>query len=884
MARLLLNDRLFDAPEGATLLDAARAAGLDIPTLCQDRRLDAASACRLCEVEVEGQERTLCACATPAADGMAVRTHTEALEAYRRGVLEMLARRYPADAPALLPEAPFHRLLARYGVEAKGERDPAKADASHPYLHVDMNQCIDCYRCVHICAELQGQFVWKVMDRGGRTRVEPAAGTLQDSGCVSCGACADTCPTGAIVDKARLEFGPAKAWTRTVCPYCGTGCEMEVGTRDGRIVQVKPAMDSPVNRGHLCVKGRYGSGFVDAPDRVLHPMVRRGGVWRRASWDEALDEAAGLLRRVRDEHGGEAIGVLGSSRATNEEGFLAQKFARLVLGSGNVDCCARVCHGPSAAGLAAAVGTGAATNSFSDIERAASLMVVGANPTENHPIVGARIKQRALKGAPLVVIDPRRTELAKLATVHLALRPGTNLPLLLALAHVIVHEDLANDAFVEARTEGFEAFVQSLAPWPPERAAEVCGVEAEAIRAAARIYATARPAYMCHGLGVTEHIQGTDGVAALAHLAMLTGNLGVEGAGVNPLRGQNNVQGCAQMGCEPKRLTGYQPLDKALAAHEARWGARLPGPGLDVLQMVDAAGAGNLKALVAIGYDVYLSNPDAGTTEAALAQLEGCVVVDLFMNETARAFGTVFLPVCSSFEKDGTFMNGDRRVQRVRAALPPRGESKTDLEVMALLADRLGFGEAFRYTGPSEVWDEIRDLWPAVAGISYARLEAGGIQWPCPTESHPGTAVLHREGFPVGPRASFRPQTWNPSGEFAGGDWPLQLNTGRSLFHFNAATMTDRTRNRDLWPVDGLDIHPGDARVHGIADGDPVRVESRHGAFTLKARITEDVREGELFCTFHDAAAFVNRATGRGRDPVTHTPEYKVTAVRIAKA
>ncbi len=884
MARILLNDQPFDAAEGVSILDAALAAGLDIPRLCNDRRMDAASACRLCEVEVKGQERPLCACATPAAEGMEVRTHTPELEAYRRGVLEMLARNYPGDAPARIPEAPFHRLLARYGVTAQGQRDPAKADDTHPYLKVDLSQCIDCYRCVHICAEVQGQFVWKVLDRGGRTRVEATGGSLLQSECVACGACADTCPTGAIVDRSRVELGPAETWTRTVCPYCGTGCEMQVGVREDRIVAVKPALDAPVNQGHLCVKGRYGSGFVDAEDRILHPMVRRDGEWVRVSWDQALYEAAALLLRVKAEHGPGAIGVLGSSRATNEEGFLAQKLARLALGTGNVDCCARVCHAPSAAGLGLTLGTGAATNSFADIEQAASLLVFGANPTENHPIVGARLKQRALHGAPLIVVDPRRTELARMATVHLALRPGTNLPLLLAMAHVIVREGLEDRDFIAARTEGFEAFARSLDAWPPERAAQVCGLDAEDIYAAARLYATVKPAYMCHGLGVTEHIQGTETVTALAHLALLTGNLGVTGGGVNPLRGQNNVQGTAQMGCEPRRLTGYQPMDKAREAHEYRWGAALPGPGLDVLQMVDAARDGGFKALVAIGYDVFLSNPDAAASEAALRNLEGLVVVDLFMNETARAFGTVFLPACSSFEKEGTFMNGDRRVQRVRAALKPRGEARSDQDILCALAARLGWEEAFTYAGPAEVWEEIRGLWPAVGGITYPRLEAeGGLQWPCPTESHPGTAVLHRDSFPVGARAAFRPQAWNPSGEFPTARWPLQLNTGRGLFHFNAATMTDRTRNHALQPTDRLDVHPLNAREHGLADGDAVKVESRHGAFTMKVRISDRVRPGELWCTFHAAGIFVNRATGRGRDPVTHTPEYKVTAVAISK-
>jgi formate dehydrogenase major subunit len=887
MLCVTIDGQQHELAAGLTVLQALNALGVEVPQLCHDERVAPAAVCRLCLVEVEGEPHPVPACATPLSNGMAVRTHSRRLEADRRTILAMLARRHPADV-SRLPETPFLRVLRAYGVDGElgGTRDPSLVDDSHPYLYADMSRCIDCYRCVRICNELQGQFVWMVLNRGDRTRIVPDSGTtLRESSCVSCGACVDTCPTNALEDKTLRSLGLPTDWTRTTCPYCGVGCEMEVGTREGGIVTVRPSLDAPVSKGHLCAKGRYAFGFLRAPDRVTAPMIREGERWREVSWSEAIGFVAGRLRGILERHGPRSVGVLGSARATNEENYVAQKLARVVLGTHNVDCCARVCHAPSAAALKAMLGTGAATNSYDDIEQARTLLVCGANVTENHPIVGARIKQAALRGANLVVIDPRRIELAEHADIHLQLRPGTNVPLLNAMAQVIMTEGLVDEAFVRERVserDGFEAFV---ANWAPERAAAICGVEAALIREAARLYARERPSMSVHGLGMTEHVQGTEGVMCLVNLALLTGNLGKPGTGVNPLRGQNNVQGAAHMGCEPENLTGFVPVEEGRARFESAWDAPLPSTrGLDLMTMLDAARAGRFRALWAIGYDVLLTNPDARATREALASLELLVVQDLFLNETARDLGTVFLPVAASFEKDGTFMNAERRIQRVRRVVAPPAGAKADWEILCEVARAMGHPEGFGFQSAEEIWNEVRALWKVGAGISYARLEQGGIQWPCPSEDHPGTRVLHAEVFPIGRRASLGRIDFHPTPETTTEDYPFLLMTGRTLYQFNAGTMTGRTLNMVLRPRDVLSVSLEDARQLGLEDGERVRIRSCHGEAVLPANLDPAMRPGELFATFHTAEAFLNRVTGPHRDRHTDTPEYKVTAVRVEKA
>ncbi len=839
----------------------------------------------MCLVEIEGEPRLMPACATEAREGMVVTARSQALEHFRRAELEWYAARLSPQTVAEHPGKELHRLMRRYDVAATGgPPDPSRYDTSVATIRVDMDQCIECMRCVRICDELQGQSVWHLLGRGSESRVVPKRGELLlEGGCVSCGACVDSCPTGALID-ARAE--EPEAWTRTVCPYCGVGCELEMGTRGGAIVAARPALTSPVNKGHLCTKGRYGHDFVRAPDRLTQPLLRAGREWRPATWDAALDFCAAELTRIRDAYGPGAIGVLGSARATNEENYLAQKFARVVIGTHNVDCCARVCHTPSAKALKTMLGAGAGTNSFDDIEKARTIMVVGANPLECHPVVGARIRQQALRGhAQLIVIDPRRTELAEVARLHLAPKPGTNIPLLNALAHVIVGEDLLDQDFVSRRVDGLDAFRAAVAPWTPERAAEICGVPAQAIREAARLYAGAGPSYCAHGLGVTEHVQGTEGVMALVNLALITGNLGKPGTGINPLRGQNNVQGAAHMGCDPSILTGSASIPERRSLFEAEWGAPLPAEhGLNLMEMIDAAAAGRLKALWVIGYDILPTLAHESAVAEALGRLELLIVQDLFMTETAQGFGHVVLPAAASFEKDGTFMNAERRVQRVRQVAPPPGACRTDWRITCDLAGRMGHRAGFAFEKAEEIWDEIRRVWPEGAGMTYARLGEKGLQWPCLDESDPGTEVLHAEAFASGPRAALRPIDFKPTPEVADSDYPFLLTTGRRLQQFNVGNMTRRTANLQLRPTDTLDLAPADALRLSLVSGDMARVRSRYGEARLPVHVDPAIAEGQAFATFHDPSVRLNRVTSAHRDAMVGSPEYKVTAVAIEHA
>ncbi|TCS33082.1 formate dehydrogenase major subunit [Paucimonas lemoignei] len=880
MLRVTLNGVQVECAYDSTVLQVLRANGCDVPALCHDDRLKPVGACRLCMVEIEGEPRPVASCTTLPAEGMVILTDTPALRSLRSTNLSLLATHYPVDAVQRDPAHPFHRLLDEYGVLPGNQpRDFLFHDASHPYLGVDMDRCISCYRCARICDEVQGQFVWWAWERGARTHLAPDGDTLLDGGCVSCGACVDSCPSGALFDKRSTK---PERWTRSTCVYCGVGCQMDVGSSNGRVVQVRPAA-SPVNRGHLCVKGRYAFEFNHAEDRVTTPLLRQDGKWHAVSWDEALDYTAGKLQEIAARDGSDAIGVLGSARATNEENYLAQKFARVVLRTNNVDCCARVCHTPSAKALKTMLGTGAATNSFDDIERTKLFLLCGCNPTENHPIVGARIKQAVRNGAQLIVIDPRRIELADYATLHLPVRIGQNIALFNAMAATIIDEGLLDHGFAADRVEGLAQFVEFIRDYAPEKVADACGIPADLIRSAARLYAKAKPAMCFHGLGVTEHTQGTEGVMTLINLALLTGNLGKAGAGINPLRGQNNVQGAAQMGCDPNSLTGAQSISEARTRFEAIWRAPVPqNRGLDLMAMMDAAAAGSFTALWAFGYDVYLSLANVNQTGKALEKLDLVIIQDLFMNQTARAFGHVFLPAASVFEKDGTFMNSDRRVQRVRQSVAPPGDTRPDWWIIQQLAARMGHASQFSFDSPQSIWNEVRSVWPAGAGLSYSRLERESINWPCPDESHSGTPFLHAGRFAIGQRASLACIPVMPTAEQRDANYPFMLTTGRTLTHFNAGTMTYRTPNTQLQASDVLDMATSDAQRLGFHDGEPVQLSSRYGSTILPLRLSEAIQPGELFTSFHHPDQLINCVTSPYRDRIVKSPEYKVTAVQVA--
>jgi formate dehydrogenase major subunit len=882
VVRCKIDGEAVSVKDGTSILEAAQSVGIDIPAICHDHRFSSNGTCRMCLVEIQGRDRLVTACQTPVAEGNWIVTQNSELEKYRKTELSWYAARVSRESFDWFPDKLLHQLMRRYDVPPAGEVTAPKAlDLSMPQIRVDMSQCIDCLRCVSICDNVQGESVWHEVARGEQSHIVPKRGELlSEGGCIACGACIDTCPTAALTDATALQ---PEIWQRTTCAYCGVGCEIEMGVSSGHIVASRPFDNAVVNKGHACAKGRYGFGFTHSEDRIVQPRMRDDEGWKAISWDHALDASAKMLRSIIDEHGPDAIGVLASSRSTNEDSYLAQKFARMVVGTNNIDCCARVCHTPTAAAMKAILGAGAATNSFDDIEQASTILVAGANPLECHPVIGARIRQQVLRGgSKLIVIDPRRTEFADIATVHLALKPGTDIALQNAIAHVIIAEDRHDKTFIDGRVDDFDAYAETVREWTPERAAEVCELSADDIRAAARIYADNGPAYCAHGLGVTEHVQGTEAVMGLVNLALITGNIGRPGSGINPLRGQNNVQGTAHMGCDPGILAGAQPVKEAREAFEQAWNAKLPKEqGLHLMQMIDAAAAGEMKALIVIGYDIAATLANKSEVAKALAKIDHIIVIDLFETETAKSFGHIVLPAASGFEKDGTFMNAERRIQRVHKLVEPPGTVRADWAIICDLANRMGYGEAFSYSSPEGIWDEIRQVWSAAAGISYQRLDEQGLQWPCPNESHPGTAILHEKRFPHGLKARLRPLHFRASPEKTNADYPIMLATGRKLFQFNVGTMTRRSSILQLRPTDMLDIAPKDASDLGVSEGETVCLSSRYGSARLPVHISERIKPGRAFTSFHDPAHHVNRVTSPHRDRMVGAPEYKLTAVRI---
>ena len=893
-----VNDRPFTFKPGDTILQAVRKClGKDsVPTLCDAPNLEAYGACRVCSVEVamsqDGPRRVKASCHTQMEAGMYIYTESADIQRLRKNIIELVLTDHPLDCLTceVNGNCELQDTAARVGI--RKVRYPAGAnhldrekDLSHPYMTSDLSKCINCYRCVRACDEVQGQFVLSVEGRGFDSRIIKGMDqSFLESDCVSCGACAQACPTSAISDVFQSKAVVGQDKVRTICTYCGVGCNLEVSVKDGQVLSIQAPYEAEVNLGHTCLKGRYAFSFYDHPERLRAPMIRRDGELVPVSWNEVYDYIAEKLTGFRAHYGPDSIAGISSSRCTNEENYLMQKFIRAVVGTNNIDGCARVCHSPTAIGMQRTFGTGAATNSIADLRLTNCMLVIGANPTEGHPVTGAKLKQQAMKGKTLIVIDPRRTEIAKYAQHHLQLRPGTNIAVLNMMLYYIIKEGLEDQDFIASRTEGYDNFRNDILALNIDELEAVSGVPREQVRQAAIAYATAGLAMSFHGLGVTEHFQGTYTVMQIANLAMITGNVGKPGCGVNPLRGQNNVQGMADMGVQPYQGAGYLDVTnpEVVAKYESFYGAKLPHHiGYTIPEMYEAALNGKLKALWIMGEDLVQSDPNTNKVVSALQSLDLLIVQEIFLTETAK-LAHVVLPGASFLEKEGTFTNGERRIQAVHKVVEPVGDSKPDGQIMVEIMNRMGYPQA-PYSAKTML-EEISQIVPFFAGVSWENLGKQGKQWPVAPDGT-DTKILHTETFKRG-KGRFMFRDFVETGELLenGKDFPYILTTNRVLEHYNAGTMTRRTRNIQIVHEDVLLIHPEDAARHRIAAGDWVCIESARGKVDIKAELSEDVKPGVLSTTFHFPELMVNVITSDVHDSEANCPEYKVVAVRIRRA
>lgn len=910
---LTIDGKDVTVPEGTSVMRASMEAGIQVPKLCATDMVDAFGSCRLCLVEVEGRNGTPASCTTPASDGMVVRTQTDRLKKIRKGVMELYISDHPLDCLtcAANGDCELQDMAGavglrdvRYGYEGgnhvqvrqNGEDNPRymAKDETNPYFTYDPSKCIVCSRCVRACEEVQGTFALTIEGRGFESRVSPGMHEdFLDSECVSCGACVQACPTATLQEKSVIEIGQPEHSVVTTCAYCGVGCSFKAEMRGEELVRMVPYKDGKANRGHSCVKGRFAYGYANHKDRILNPMIRESvdEPWQEVSWEEALRFTADKFKGIQAKYGKGALGGITSSRCTNEETFLVQKLIRAGFGNNNVDTCARVCHSPTGYGLKTTFGTSAGTQDFDSVEHTDVVILIGANPTDGHPVFASRLKKRLRQGAKLIVIDPRRIDLVRSphieAVAHLPLRPGTNVAVLTSLAHVIVTEGLFDEAFVRERCDWDEfqdwaAFVSD-PKHSPEAIADMIGVDAKAMRKAARTFATGGNGAIYYGLGVTEHSQGSTTVMAIANLAMATGNIGRSGVGVNPLRGQNNVQGSCDMGSFPHELPGYRHIQDSATRDifEDIWGVKLDDePGLRIPNMLDAAVDGTFKGIYIQGEDILQSDPDTKHVAAGLAAMECVVVHDLFLNETAN-YAHVFLPGSTFLEKDGTFTNAERRINRVRKVMTPMN-GFADWEVTQNLARAMGLD--WNYTHPSQVMAEIAATTPSFANVSYDLLEReGSVQWPCNDKAPTGTPVMHMDGFVRG-KGKFVVTEYVATDERTGPRFPLLLTTGRILSQYNVGAQTRRTENTTWHKEDLLEIHPHDAEQRGIREGDWIRLASRSGETSLRATITDRVAPGVVYTTFHHPGTQANVITTDYTDWATNCPEYKVTAVQVSSS
>jgi formate dehydrogenase major subunit len=888
-------------PRGTSVMRAAVDAGVQVPKLCATDNVEPFGSCRLCLVEIEGRRGTPASCTTPVEPGMKVRTQSPKLAKLRRGVMELYISDHPLDCLtcAANGDCELQDMAGvvglrevRYGYEGKNHLKAPK-DESNPYFTFEASKCIVCSRCVRACEEVQGTFALTIQGRGFASKVASGPTNFLASECVSCGACVQACPTATLTEKTIIAKGQPEHSVVTTCAYCGVGCSFKAELQGAEVVRMTPYKDGKANHGHSCVKGRFAWGYATHKDRITKPMIRAKitDPWREVTWDEAINYAASEFKRIQAKYGRDSIGGITSSRCTNEETYLVQKLIRAAFGNNNVDTCARVCHSPTGYGLSSTFGTSAGTQDFDSIDDTDVVMVIGANPTDAHPVFASHMKRRLREGARLIVVDPRRIDLVKSAHVeadyHLPLRPGSNVAVMNALAHVIVTEGLLNEPFVNERCD-----VEAFAQWrkfvaeernSPEATEASSGVPSADLRAAARLYATGGNAAIYYGLGVTEHSQGSTTVMAMANLAMLTGNIGRNGVGVNPLRGQNNVQGACDMGSFPHEFSGYRHVsnDAARLVFEEAWHVPLQNePGLRISNMLDAAIEGTFKGIYIEGEDIVQSDPNTQHVTAGMTAMECVVVQDLFLNETA-SYAHVFFPGSSFLEKDGTFTNAERRISRVRKAIPPMG-GKADWEITMALSEALGYPMPYKH--PAEIMDEIARLTPTFTGVSFDRIdELGSIQWPCNAKAPEGTPVMHIGGFVRG-KGRFMITEFVPTEERTTGRFPLILTTGRILTQYNVGAQTARTENNVWHAEDVLDIHPWDAENRGIREGDRVSLTSRAGATTLHARISERMQPGVVYTTFHHGFTGANVVTTEFEDWATGCPEYKVTAVEVTLA
>ncbi len=897
---LTIDGQITTVPRGTSVMAAAALLGTKIPSLCATDSLEPFGSCRMCLVEIEGRRGTPASCTTPVEAGMVVKTQTQRLGDLRRGVAELYISDHPlncltcsANGDCELQDTVGQVGLreVRYGYNGENHLE-APTDTSNPYFTFESSKCIVCNRCVRACEEVQGTFALTIQGRGFDSKVSPGGTDFFGSECVSCGACVQACPTATLNEKSVIAMGHPEHSVVTTCAYCGVGCSFKAEMQGDKVVRMVPFKDGKANAGHSCVKGRFAYGYATHKDRMTKPMIRAAitDPWQEVTWDEAIQHAASEFKRIQAKYGRDSVGGITSSRCTNEETYLVQKLVRAGFGNNNVDTCARVCHSPTGYGLKVTVGTSAGTQDFASVDDADVILVIGANPTDGHPVFASRMKRRIRAGAKLIVADPRKIELVKsphvLADYHLPLKPGSNVALINAIAHVVVTEGLVNESYVRERCDldAFEQWARFIAgdKNSPESVEAITGVPAADVRAAARLYATGGNAAIFYGLGVTEHSQGSTMVMGMANLAMATGNIGRAGVGVNPLRGQNNVQGSCDMGSFPHELPGYRHVSDDATRHtfESLWGVTLHNePGLRINNMLDEAVDGAFKGLYIQGEDIAQSDPDTQHVTAGLRAMECVVIQDIFLNETAK-YAHVFLPGASFLEKDGTFTNAERRISRVRKVMAPLG-GLGDWEGTMALSNALGF--PMNYTHPSQIMDEIASLTPTFSGVSYDKLdELGSIQWPCNEAAPNGTPMMHVERF-VGGKGKFMITDFVATEERTGPRFPLILTTGRILSQYNVGAQTRRTANSMWHEEDVLEIHPFDAENRGIVDGDLVALVSRSGDISLKARVSERMQPGVVYTTFHHAKTGANVITTDYSDWATNCPEYKVTAVQVRK-